>query len=266
MRPVPAEPATLLDTDPASVSSVEPLPVACFVDGIQSSRTVTHREHRPVHLVYVAAGALGAGGAVLGVHEELSLVVSASDQEWAEQLPGGVPVVALDAQSPFELAAEAVEMLGGARDRLERSLVTELLEREVGTVVVDGSLLGRPTSPAVVGVAKTTATRYLADESVLLNLPEGWRSPRFIIPAGVGGGSFARASCYLRLTDARFRGWDYGLIRLESSDPEILDSFASRCLAERQPTGNADPRGDRHLSTIATIERVLRSRRPHLFS
>jgi hypothetical protein len=262
---MPDRPAILLETDPKLINSA-PLEVSCFVDGIQSSLSLTHRDWRPVHLIYVAAGALGAEGRVLGVRERLAIVASSLDADWARSLPGGVPVLELAEESPFSLGAAGVRELAGARDTLERELVDDLLEVGVGTIVVDGSIVGREVSPLVVGIAKTTATRYLTDESALLALHEGWRSPRFTIPAGVGGGHVERASCYLRLRASRHRSWDYGLVRLEALDPELLDGFAARCLAERQPRGSADLRGDRHLSSIASVETFLRARRPHLFS
>ena len=252
-REMPEHPAILLETDPQPVTA-DPLDVTCFVDGVQSSLSLTHREWRPVHLIYVAAGALGAEGHVYGVRERLTIVASALDAQWARDLPGGVPVLELDEESPFSLGSAGVRELAGARDALERELVDDLVEEDVGVIVVDGSIVGRDVSTSVVGISKTTATRYLADESVLLGLEEGWRSPRFVIPAGVGGGHVPRASCYVRLRGSRNRGWDYGLVRIEALDADLLDGFAARCLAERQPRGNADLRGDRHLSSIASVE------------
>jgi hypothetical protein len=70
----------------------------------------------------------------------------------------------------------------------------------------------------------------------------------------------------LRLRSGRNRGWDHGLVRLEAHDPETLDAFAARCLAERQPRGNDDPRGDRHLSSIKSVEDLLKARKPYIFS
>lgn len=265
-REAPETPVEMIDESPRPVDGVSPLEVAGFVDGVQSTLTLTHRDWRPVHLVYVAAAALGEGRRVLGLRERLVLLVSRADVDWAQSLPGGVPVVSLDEESPFALTAAGVAAVGGARDALERALVSDLLGEGVGTLVVDGSLIGRPASPAVVGVAKTIATRYLEDESVLLDLPEGWRSPRFTIPAGVGGGSFPRASCYLRLSGSRYRRWDHGLVRLEASDPAQLDALGARCRLERQGPGSLDPRGDRHLTSVATVEAFLRARRPAVFA
>jgi hypothetical protein len=255
----PENPASVLDTDPADIRSVAPLPVTAVVDGIQSVRVVTYRDHRPVHLIYVAAAAIGEESCVHGIKEELSLLVSAADEEWARSLPGSVPVVVLDETSPFSLAAAGILAVGGARDRLERAVVADLLERNVGTIAVDGSLLGRPATDSLIGVVKTTRTRYLADESVLIGLPEGWRSPRFILPTG-------QASCYVRLRSAENRGWDYGLIRLESSNPDLLDAAAAFCLAERQGLGNTDRRGDRHLASVAAVELFLKGRKPPVFN
>lgn len=262
-RTEPESPVEMIDEDIADVRRVRPLEVAAFVDGIQASRTLTHRDHRPVHLVYVAAGALGVAGRALGVRETLALLVSAADGEWARSLPGGVEVIELDEESPFTLAAAGVAAIGGARDGLERALVADLLDAEVGRVVVDGSLVGRPRTPEIVGVVKTTRTRYLDDETVLLGLEEGWRSPRFRITAGPGGAE--RYSCYLRLNSARHRPWDYGLIRVEAGEPALLDALAARCLAERQPRATRDRRGDRHLTSVANVETYLRARRPVVF-
>jgi hypothetical protein len=131
--------------------------------------------------------------------------------------------------------------------------------------VVDGSLVARPIRDRVVGVVKTTNRRYLPDESVLWGLPAGWRSPRFKIPEGSQNVGAPRYSCYLRLHDASRQAWNFGLIRLETFDLDLLEPLCALALEERQPAGSLDRRYDRHLAGVRAVEDLLRARRPSIF-
>lgn len=258
----------VLETEPQIKLSSAPLDVAAFVDGVQSSLIVTHREHRPVYMTFQAAGAVGQAARLLGLKERLTLVCSTADRDWVDSvnLTGDpIPVTEVPEVAPPDVERAAYAQLGDWRERLERSLVEELMDEGVGPLVVDGSLLGRPHNTQLHGVVKTTKARYLPDESILYGLPAGWRSSIFQIPAGADGCQFDRYSCYLRLHDARHHAWAHGLIRLEAFDRNHLDPLGARAMAERQSQRSGDGRWDRHLASVAITEKVLRSRRPNVF-
>ena len=249
--------------DRAAPVTGEPLDVVAFVDGIQNSFVVTHREHRPVVVSYTAAGAVGHRAKLIDIEETLAVVASNADVDWIEEVNAAehpMPVIALDPTSPPLVERAAVQKLGALRAECELVLTRRLLEDAVGKFVVDGSLLRRPTSPHLYGVVKTTETRYLPDEAILYGLRSGWRSPIFRIPSQMG--TDERYSCYLRLHDAARAGWAHGLIRLEAFTADGLLPLAALALRERQGPGHGDHRWDRHLVSVATCEKVLRARRP----
>jgi hypothetical protein len=258
-------PVELLDPDPVLVTAA-PLEVDGFVDGIQSAVCVSYRSHRPVYLTYVAAGAASVDGRLVALREKLNVVVSHLEHDWLRDLDVAIPSVELPQDRPDELAGAALANLAGDRETLERVVVDEMLARPGRSIVVDGGLVGRPIRDRVVGVVKTVQRRYLPDESVLFGLPVGWRSPRFLIPAGSQGVSVPRYSCYVRLHDASRMAWNFGLVRLEAFKPELLDPLCALALVERQPAGSHDRRFDRHLSGVRAVEDLLRARRPTVFA
>lgn len=264
-REEPDAPAELLDASIRRITA-DPLPVAAFVDGVQAALLVTHRAHRPVFLNYVAAGAVGPGARCIGLRERLTVVCSTLDREWVDSLDSSIPVEELPVELPPEVERAAIQVLGGDRELLERSLVEALCEQETGVLALDGSLVGRPFDEDLVGIVKSTRKKYLSDESCLFGLPAGFRSPRFKIPAGTAGSGHDRYSCYVRMFDASSKAWNFGLIRLETFHPDLLDGLAARCLAERQSPAGGDARWDRHLASVRAVEEFLRARRPAVFS
>jgi hypothetical protein len=261
----------LLD-EPSAPVEAEPAAAAAYIDGIQASLVVTHREHRPVFLSYVGAGAVDAQRRGLTVEEKLELVCSHLDREWVDGLGSSVPVDEHACELPPDVERAALQALGGQRAHLEQVVCDRVLAATDpasggagGLVVVDGALGLRSYDARLAGVIKTHGAKYLPDERVLYGLPQGWRSPRFRLPAGVAGGRTERFSCYLRLFDASHHAWAYGLIRIETHRLEELEPFAARCLRERQPSGSRDARGDRHLAPIRACEDLLRSRRPQVY-
>lgn len=256
-------PVEMIESRPSKVEDV-PLVVAGFLDGIQATLCVTHREQRPVYLYYVASAVLGDKAVVEGVREHLGLVCSDKDRVWAESISAGVPVETLSEDTPPELERAASRLISLARDGLERALIEDLLDQDCGRIVLDGSLMGRRDDERLVGVIKTTSRQWLEDESVLWGLKEGWRSPVFKI---IGRGDTPnRYSCYVQMTDKSASAWNTGLIRLEAFDPELLGPLAARCLSERQGQLSKDPRWDRHLGSVRVVEEFLRARRPAVFS
>jgi hypothetical protein len=257
-------PVELIDTDPAEITA-PPIEVEGFIDGVQAALCVTYRGHRPVYLTYVAAGVGSTDGRLLAVKERLELLHSQLDTEWVDTIASGIQAVELAETRPDELASAAISVLGGERETMERSLIEDIVDTRNANLVVDGSLVGRPVRRQLLGVVKTTMRRYLPDESVLWGLPAGWRSPRFVIPTGSQGVRAPRYSCYLRLHDASRQAWNFGLVRLETFDLDLLEPLAALALQERQPAGSHDRRYDRHLSGVRATEDLLRARRPTVF-
>lgn len=251
--------------DEAQRVVAKPARADCFIDGIQSSVTLAWRESRPVALHYAGAGA-SLNGHLLASKEELTLACGEADELFVStRIHDGVSLVAVPGETPSEVTANVSAVLPGMRERLERDICDDrLCVASDGLIVCDGSIVGRPTDPRVVGVIKTTRSRYLEDESVLWSLPRHWRSPRFTIPAG-NGGPADRHSCYLRLHDASHRPWDFALVRLEAFDADVLDALCALAINDAQDGSRSDARWDRHLKNVRTTEDLMRARRPALF-
>jgi len=258
-------PVTLLDDAPLKVTC-DPLEVSGFIDGIQAALCVTYIEHRPVYLVYASAGAVDGEGKLVDTAEKIALVVSKKDRQWVESLGTTVECIDLPAFRPDELASAALVQLGDERNNLEKALISKMFADGHSSLLVDGSVLGKTVRRELVGVVKTTRTRYLPDESLLWKLAKGWRSQRFLIPAGSNGCPVDRYSCYVRMQDASAQAWDFGLVRLESFDLDLLDPLAALALSEKQHATSRDRRFDKHLAGVRAIEDILRARRPSVYS
>lgn len=249
-----------------------PLPLYAAVDGVQASRVLAWRSHRPVHLVWAAAGAVGPGQPGEGswttraFAQEVALLVSHMDEDWARSQPGHVPVVALDESYDEHLRPAAAAWLGQRREALEHQIVARLdAEAPDGQwVMVDGSLARLPEGPRRLGVVKdVSSTQYLtSEEQELYDLPAGHLSRPFLIEA-TRRGHTTRASAFLRLHPSSAH-WGLGLIRLEvhPEDAVMLPAAARLALAHRQTPGSGDPRWDRHLWPIAHTELAVGASRP----
>lgn len=264
--PTEREPAEadveLLDEGPVKVTAA-PLEVEAFVDGIQASLCLVHRDHRPVYLSYIGAAAVGHGAKAVGLRERLFLQASELDAAFVEDLGSHIEIDVIASADPPTLERDAHRAVGSGRDLLERTLVVDLLAQDCKTLVLDGSLLGRDHDERLVGVVKSTNKIWLNDESVLYGLPEGWRSPRFSIEQN---GGRRRYSCYVQMVDKERGAWNLGLVRLESYNPDLLDPLAARALSERQGARSGDRRWDRHMASVRVVEEFLRGRRPSVFS
>lgn len=254
----------VLDEDRARITA-EPLTVRGYVDGVQASACVSYIEHRPVILMYVGAACIGPDLGAVTVRERLSIVAAERDAAQLDAIRQGIPLELIDADDPMVLERVVRTHVDQTRERLELEVIeaVQAMEGPRLPVVVDGDLRARGAIGGLVGVAKTLRTRYLPDESVLLGLPAGWRSPRFRITSP--GGSTDRYSCYLRILDAGDQAWSFGLIRLEAYDEELLDPLAALCLRQRQGSRSGDRRFDVHLAPVRACEELLRARRPAAF-
>lgn len=274
-RPDSFEDIDLYDEDARPIGAT-PADVAAWVDGIQASMRVCYREHRVVRLMFVAAGAVtttldpvmledDTGQLQPARHEQLQLLVSATDDPWVDQIRGNVPKFVLDETNPADLERESAATPGRLREQAETRLVTQLLGANLGLIAVDGALSRHHNGDRrLVGIIKSTGTRYLPDEQVLFDLPAGWRSPRFTLKGR--GDTHDRTSCYLRLAASDNQRWNHALIRLETHDPDLLDPVAAACLKQVQFDPTADSRFDRQVQPIRGVEKWLRARQPAIFS
>lgn len=254
---------SLIDAGCSEVTA-EPVEVRGWVDGVQSRVVLRYFAHRPVSLAYVAAGAVDSAGALVHIDETLTLICAETDLDDVAELAATVgenplPVRVVASTDPLEAQLLSAAVVDEMRNVAESDVVRHLCTAGVTPLVVDGDLRARRLEAKMIGVAKTHRTRYLSDESVLWGLPVGWRSPRFTIDAG---GNRPRTSAYLRLHDASARAWDFGLVRVECWDPDLIDAACAAVFANRQPPGVTDSRWDRHLGPVAWCEQALRDHRP----
>lgn len=242
-----------------------PLQVDAVVDGIQSATVMCYRQSRPILLTYTAAGAAVAGPDLAAINETLTIVAAEADRAWVDTVNCGdpaLPVATVEGEDPPSVERASQVWVSKIRDRGEKALVADLLAAGARRVVVDGALAGYDVEERLVGVVKTTRTRYLDDEASLYTLPAGWRSAVFTIANPDGS---VRHSTYLRLHPNAEAGWDFALVRIETYRRDLIEPACAFALAERQPPGSADARWDRHLTSIAVCEQLLRDRRPPLF-
>ena len=248
----------IYDPSPALISC-PPLDVSGYVDGIQASSCIKYIQHRPLHLIYVAAARMSPKLIPLQVEEYLQLLCSRQDAVGLAALSQGIEVVAMDSTIPQELESLAARYVDNKRRKCEQVVVAGV----PGPVVVDGDLREYSSNLGLVGVTKTLRTKYLPNENSLIDLPVGWRSEAFKIS---NFNNTDRYSCYLRLLDSTSQSWSFGLIRLETYRPQWLEPLASLCLTQRQIATSSDKRYDTHLAPIRACEELLRSRQPTAFS
>jgi len=73
-----------VDSSARDIRRVPPLPVVGFADGVQTQFHAQHEEHRPISLVWVAAGAVSGGRTLLEFRQRLELVASGAHQLLSE--------------------------------------------------------------------------------------------------------------------------------------------------------------------------------------
>ena len=260
-----ARPAVqVTDPEPRPVEA-DPAKAVCYIDGCQAGRVLTYRQHRPVTLWWTAAAALtpGCPGRAVALEETLALSCSFLDAEWAESLDGGVEVRPVDAAYPWEVQAATANLIDEQRRSSERAICAAVPVSD-GVVLVDGDLRNKTTRTDLVSCAKSFEGVLFWDEQRnVFDLPAGWRSPILRLPPGrqVDGD---RWTAYVRLFDASNQDWSFGLIRIETRDPALIDSVAALCLANRQPLGACSR--ENQLASIEAVEAYLRARRPHLLT
>jgi hypothetical protein len=249
-----------VDPSPRDVHGVEPLKVAGYADGVQTRFLLRHHDHRPISLLWAAAGAVTSDATLIEFGQRLELVGSAADEALLTRLSevgNGLPFHLLQELTPWGVAASTDGLLNHWREELERQVVATAEIPTGRHLVVDGSIR-QHTGDQLVGAVKSVDTQYLADESAL-PYKAGWRSPVFSLPATTTAEQDV-VSCYLRLHDAPgSTSWSHSLIRLEARDPETLDAACALALRQRQFASSGDGRWAVHLAGIHVAEQVLRA-------
>jgi hypothetical protein len=247
-----------------------PDPVA-FLDGVQHSQVVGYAGSSPIVVASVAAAVRERTDRVLAtrVVRRRDLVIgrrAALDAAGpALESLERIELTDADAPHPIRELAQAGAALDEARGTLEVAAGIAYRSGNTGWLVVDGSLAESPVwaqDARMVGVAKSHASLPFdgSDLEAYLRLPVGHRSPIFA-PA-------SRRLAPVRAWAVRLWAWEgkdllHGLIRVEvapvNGTPEMADRISRWLLAERAPISAPDPRWDRMLYGIRSVEEFLRA-------
>jgi hypothetical protein len=242
-----------------------------FMDGVQHSELMAYAGASPILWAEIAAGIRErtSGRLATVVVERRSFVLGRpSALVSAGDALAGFQTVALpedEPPHPVRDLSNASRALDRARGALELAVAARYRERSGGWLVVDGALSESPTwaaDPRIVGVAKSHATLPFegAELERYLRLPHGHRTSVFA-PATR---SVAPVCAWaLRLWPWEGRDLFYGLVRIEvgqvNGTPAMADLLSRRLLAERAPVSTPDPRWDRLLYGIHSVEQCLRA-------
>ena len=247
-----------------------PDPVA-FLDGVQHSQVVGYAGSSPIVVASVAAAVRERTDRVLAtrVVRRRDLVIGrrAALDAAGRALESLEHIELSDADPPHPIRelAQAGAALDDARGALEVAVGIAYREGSRGWLVVDGSLAESPVwaqDPRMVGVAKSHSSLPFdgSDLEAYLRLPVGHRSPIFA-PA-------SRRLAPVRAWAVRLWPWEgkdllHGLIRVEvapvNGTPEMADQLSRWLLAERAPISAPDPRWDRMLYGIRSVEEFLKA-------
>lgn len=270
IRPVRMiEPGTFV-ARPVGLAETWPGMVA-FLDGTQRYEVMSYASNTPVVVAEVAAAIMERRERRLQLALEgrrrLVIARPAVLQTLGDLLDGH-ETVALPEDHPahpvqeFQLARRIVDQ---ARGRLEVELGHRYRERSAAWLIVDGSLTQSPlwaSDPRMLSIAKSHATLPFEGEDLqlFLHMPAGNRSPIF---APVDNGIAPVYSWGLRLWPSEGRDSMHGLIRIEAAPTaqtvSTVDQLSRWLLAERAPVSTPDPRWDRMLYGLRSVEEYLKS-------
>ncbi|HEX6103980.1 MAG TPA: hypothetical protein VFZ26_00265 [Gemmatimonadales bacterium] len=269
-------PAQLIEGDSLAaiaVGSPEPWtePVA-FLDGVQRSTLVAYAGAAPLIVAEIAAGVRERRDARLAtVVEERQVLAIARPSALAAagDALDGIATLALPEDEPPHPVRDlfnAGRAVDRARGSLELAVAARFRARSNGWLLVDGALSESPAwaeDPRIIGIAKSHATLPFEGEALerYLRLPPGHRSSIYA-PA-------TRSVAPVRAWALRLWPWEgrdlfYGLVRVEVAPvhgtPDAASLLSRRLLAERAPISTPDPRWDRVLYGIHSVEQYLRTR------
>jgi hypothetical protein len=268
--------ATLLEGErlqsiPVSARPSAPDPLA-FLDGIQRSEVVAYAGSSPIVVAQIAAAVRERRGRRLHtVMEDRQTVALARPSALAQAgvvLQGFVPIALPeeDGAHPVRDLVLAARALDRARGALELALGDRYRTRSDSWLVVDGALSESPrwsADPHMVAISKSHSILPFEGEALerYLRLPPAHRSSvyqpktRSLAPVCAWG---------LRLWPWEGRDLLHGLVRVEvapiNGSSQAADTISAWLMAERAPLGLPDPRWDRLLYGIHSVEQYLRSR------
>jgi hypothetical protein len=248
-----------------------PDPVA-FLDGVQRLQLLAYAGSAPLFLGELAAAVRERRGGRLrtAVESRRWLAIGRpSALAAAEGAIDGLATLALPEDEPAHPVrdlTQAGRALDRARGALELEVGAAYRRRFDAWLVIDGSLSESPdwaADPRTVGVSKSHATLPFdgADLERYLRLPSGQRTSVFAPASRSVAPVLAWA---VRLWPWEDRDLFHGLVRVEvapvNGDTENADLLSRRLLAERAPLSTPDPRWDRLLYGIHSVEQYLRAR------
>jgi len=268
-------PAELIE-DPVlrshAVGRAEPWPgVVAFLDGTRHSEIVGYAGASPIVVGEVAAAVRERVDRVLRTaaseRRPVAIGREAALTAAGDALAGLDLIATSDDEAPHPVrdlhaAARALER---ARVALEVAVGAGYRERSDAWLLVDGSLSENPRwagDARTVGIARSHATLPFDGEELerYLRLPAGERSsvyaPRSRRVAPVRAWA-------LRLWPWQGKDLFHGLIRVEvapvNGTAEMADRLSRWLLAERAPLSTPDPRWDRLLYGIHSVEACLKA-------
>src|SRR5688572_5236248 len=255
------------------VGGAEPWPgVLAFLDGVQRMRLVAYAGAAPIYVAEIAAAVRERQAARLRTVVDAGRVLAIGRPralEAAGDALDGLVTLALPEDEPphpvrdLTLAGRALDR---ARGQLELDVGRRFRGRSDGWLVVDGALSESPdwaSDLRTVGVSKSHSALPFdgADLERYLRLPPGHRTSVFAPESRSIAPVLAWA---LRLWDWESRDLFHGLVRIEvapaNGDPATADLISRRLIAERAPLSTPDPRWDRLLYGIHSVEQYLHAR------
>jgi hypothetical protein len=242
-----------------------------FLDGTQRYEVVGYAGVTPIVHAMIAAAVMVRRDRQLKVfaRHERRLVISREQvlDSLQDELGGAVAIAIPDRGSPhvvadLQLAAREVDKYRG---HLEVEAGIAFRAESDAWLVVDGSLGDSrewANDPRMIGVCKSHATLPFdgADLEAYLRIAPAHRSPVF---QPKGHRYFPVYSWALRLRPWEGKDLLHGLVRLEAAPTsdtiDRADQLSRWLLAERSPVSMPDPRWDRLLYGIRSVEQYLRA-------
>jgi hypothetical protein len=256
---------------PVGEPEVWPGPVA-FLDGTQHVELVGYAGASPIFAATIAASVRERRDRRLATAIAERRRVVAARPRALEAVAGAlgafepVPIPDDEAPHPIRDGHAAAHAVDRVRGDLEVKVGNRYRAESDAWLVVDGSLAESPAwsaDPRMVGVAKSHASLPFDGAALehYLRLPPRHRSSIFA-PA-------SRALAPVRAWGLRLWPWEgkdlfHGLIRVEvapaNGTTEAADRISRWLLAERAPVSAPDPRWDRLLYGVRSVEAYLRAR------
>ena len=271
IRPARLLEGSTLTTVPVGAPEPWGEPVA-FLDGVQRSTLLAYAGARPIVVAEIAAGVRERQAdrlrTVLEERRVLAIARPSALGVAGEALEGLTTLALPEDEPPHPIRDlfNAGTALDRARGSLEIEVAARYRARSDGWMVVDGALSESPTwagDPRLIGIARSHATLPFEGAALdeYLRLPQGHRSSVF---APASRSVAPVAAWALRLWPWEGRDLFHGLVRIEvcpaNGSSEMASWISRRVLAERAPISTPDPRWDRLLYGIHSVEEYLRAR------